>query len=173
MAIPDYQQIMLPLLNFAGNEKEHTLREAIDHLTSFFKLTEEERKELLPSETQNKFNNRVAWARSYMKQAGLVTNPTRGVFKITPRGKEVLASKPPALSIDYLMRYPEFIEFKNRSKKTDDEVTTSNFSKEAADYVAGIDSKIVLIDGDQLAQLMIDFDLRVSKVASYDIKKNR
>ena len=50
-------------------------------------------------------------------------------------------------------------------------ITTSNFSKEALDYASRIDSKIVLIDGEQLAQLMIDHGLGVSPVAVYEIKK--
>lgn len=50
-------------------------------------------------------------------------------------------------------------------------ITSSNFSKEALDYVSKIDSKIVLVDGEELAQLIIDNDVGVSKVASYDIKK--
>lgn len=50
-------------------------------------------------------------------------------------------------------------------------ITTSSFSKEALDFVSKIDSKIVLIDGEHLAQMMIDHDIGVSKIASYDIKK--
>lgn len=50
-------------------------------------------------------------------------------------------------------------------------ITTSGFSKEAMEYVAFIDSKIVLIDGEKLANLMIDFGVGVSKVATYEIKK--
>ena len=72
MAIPDYQTIMLPLLRFAGDQQEHSLREAVDQLGErYFKLTEEERKELLPSGLQEVFKNRVGWARTYMKKAGL------------------------------------------------------------------------------------------------------
>lgn len=71
MLIPDYQAIMLPLLRFASDGKEHTLREALDALAVQFKLTEQEIKQLLPSGNQETFLNRVGWARSYMGKAGL------------------------------------------------------------------------------------------------------
>jgi len=50
-------------------------------------------------------------------------------------------------------------------------ITTSNFSKEALDYVKNIDSKIILIDGQRLAELMIEHNVGVSTVASYEVKK--
>ena len=98
MAIPDFQKIMLPLLEFAGDGKDHTLREAIDHLAGHFKLTADEQKEMLPSGGQTRFANRVHWARSYLKQAGLVENPSRGAFHITDAGRKVLAAKPKAIA---------------------------------------------------------------------------
>ena len=50
-------------------------------------------------------------------------------------------------------------------------ITTSAFTKAASDYVSRIDSKIVLIDGDKLAQLMIDFQIGVTTIASYELKR--
>jgi len=78
MAIPDYQTIMLPLLQFAGDGKVHSKREAVDSLASEFSLTDEERRELLPSGKQGLLDNRVAWAKSYLKQARLIGTPKRG-----------------------------------------------------------------------------------------------
>ena len=52
MPIPDYQSIMLPLLKFAGDKKEHSIREAIEHIANIFNLSEEERREVLPSSQQ-------------------------------------------------------------------------------------------------------------------------
>ncbi len=94
MAIPDYESIMLPLLRFAGDKREHSLREAIEVLAAEFRLTEEEQKELLPSGRQPTFDNRVGWARTYMKKAGLLESPRRGYFRITPRGFQVLEKNP-------------------------------------------------------------------------------
>ena len=72
MAIPDYQTVMLPLLGLVSNGKEHHIREAVKALAEHFDLSEEERLELLPSGKQPTFNNRVSWAGTYMKEAGLI-----------------------------------------------------------------------------------------------------
>ena len=81
MKIPDYQSIMLPLLKFAGDQEEHSLRQAIDALAQEFQLSDEERKQLLPSGQQEVFNNRVAWARTYMKKAGLLDSTRPWLFQ--------------------------------------------------------------------------------------------
>lgn len=62
MSIPDFQTIMLPLLKFAADQQEHPLREAIEELALAFNLSEQERKELLPSGQQATFDNRVGWS---------------------------------------------------------------------------------------------------------------
>jgi restriction system protein len=87
MAIPDYQTLMLPLLQIAADGKEHSLKEAIDILSKQFDLSDDELSALLPSGTQTIIYNRVGWARTYMKKAGLLTTPKRGHFQITDRGK--------------------------------------------------------------------------------------
>jgi restriction system protein len=290
MAIPDYQTIMLPLLQFAGDGKEHTLRETVEKLADTFGLSEEEREVLLPSGQQTVFHNRVGWARTYMKKAMLLDAPRRSFFIISNRGKEVLASNPKRIDGEFLDQFAEFKEFKSlRHEKTEEElpttndtpeevlesaylslrhslasdilqqvksspprlferivvqllvamgyggtlkdagkavgksgdegidgiikedrlgldiiyiqakrwegtvsrpeiqkfagalqgqrarkgifITTSEFSKEAQDYVAKIESKIVLIDGQQFAQYMIDHNLGVTPIANYEIKR--
>lgn len=118
MGIPDYQTLMLPLLQFASDGLDHGLSEAIERLANQFNLSDEEREEMLPSGSSKTFNNRVAWARSYLKQAGLIQNPRRGYFRITPRGREVLSANPERIGNDFLMQFQEFVEFKNRSGKT-------------------------------------------------------
>jgi len=281
---------MLPLLQFCSDGKERSNRETMDALASHFGLTENERKELLPSGQQTTFENRAAWAKAHMKMAGLIENTGRGVFRITPRGLEALSQQPQKINLRWLQQYPEYLEAKNRRKprkieseepeeKTPEEVleeayqslrdnlagellqqlknappaffenvvvevllrmgyggsrkdagqaigkagdggidgiikedklgldiiylqakrwgttvgrpeiqkfagalqgqrarkgvfiTTSDFSADARDYAARIDSKIVLIDGDQLAHLMIDHNVGVTPVANYEIKK--
>jgi restriction system protein len=87
MAIPDYQSIMLPLLKFASDGQEHSLRGSIEALADEFDLTGEERRELLPSGQQATFDNRVGWARTYMKKAGLLKTTRRGFYLITDRGQ--------------------------------------------------------------------------------------
>jgi restriction system protein len=122
MAIPDYQTVMLPLLDFASDQKEHSIREAIEKLAEQFNLREAERKELLPSGRQATFDNRVAWARTYMKKAGLVESTRRGHFKITSRGLEALKKKPQAINVKFLQQYPEFVEFRSQSSVQGEEL---------------------------------------------------
>ena len=121
MTIPDYQTLMLPVLRLSSDQKEHKFRTTVDELADEFGLTDEERTELLPSGNQAVFNNRVGWARSYLKQAGLLASPKRGYFNITSQGIELLSENPKLINISVLERYPEFMEFKARRKeKTND-----------------------------------------------------
>ncbi len=293
MAIPDYQSIMLPLLRFAADGNEHSLREAIEGLSEEFGLTGAEKNELLPSGQQPRFDNRVAWARSYMTKAALLESTRRGHFRISERGRGVLSKNPSEINVKFLEQFPEFVEFRAKHREREevtqtaetetlqtpgelletafqklredlsaellktvrecspafferlvidvlvkmgyggsrkeagkaigrsgDEgidgiinedrlgldviyiqakrwqatigrpeiqkfagalqghrakkgifITTSDFSREAEDYVAKIDSKIVLIDGEQLAQLMIDHNVGITPVTAYETKK--
>lgn len=116
MAIPDYQTSMLPFLQFLADREEHSLREAEERLAEHFKLTPAERAEMLPSGQQGIFKNRIGWARTYLKKAGLIESQKRGVFKITERGMEVLSSKPARIDIKLLEQFPEFIQFRDISK---------------------------------------------------------
>ncbi|MFC2015579.1 restriction endonuclease [Chloroflexota bacterium] len=290
MAIPDFQSIMLPLLKRAGDRKVHSFRDTVLALADQFGLTDAEREELLPSGRQPTFDNRVGWARTYMKKAGLLTSPSRGNVQITERGIRVLKENPSQIDTAYLRQFSEFLDFQKPKPKdmqgaepdggsTPEEeietvylslregladdvldavrgssptfferlvidllvrmgyggtrkeagqavgrsgdggidgiinedrlgldvvymqakrwehtvgrpeiqkfagalqgqrarkgvfITTSEFSKAARDYVSKIDSKIVLIDGDTLAELMIDFDIGVTGVATYELKR--
>lgn len=116
MAIPDYQTCMLPFLQYLGDAKEHSLREAEEALAAHFKLSPAERAELLPSGQQGIFKNRIGWARTYLKKAGLIEAPKRAVFMITERGLQALASKPSRIDAKYLEQWPEFIEFRDIPK---------------------------------------------------------
>lgn len=120
MAIPDFQSVMLPLLNFSSDQKEHSLYDAINSLAIQFGLTDDERQELLPSGKQTRFDNRVAWAKSYFKQAGLVENTRRGYFKISQRGLDLLATNPKKINKKTLEQYPEFLEFQNVRKEVNE-----------------------------------------------------
>lgn len=120
MAIPDFQSVMLPLLNFAADKQEHSLQDAVESLAIKFELTSEERQELLPSGKQARFDNRVAWARSYFKQAALVENTRRGFFRVTERGLALLRTNPKKINIKLLEQFPEFIEFRSVRKDIND-----------------------------------------------------
>jgi restriction system protein len=111
MVVPDYQSLMLPLLEYAGDGEEHKIRNAIEYLAEKLRLSEEEKRELLPSGQQAVFNNRVGWARTYLKKAGLLTSGRKGYFSITQKGQDVLKEKPPFIDVNFLKRYKEFNEF--------------------------------------------------------------
>lgn len=284
---------MLPLLQLLVDEKEHSLQESIEYLAEKFKLSDEERKELLPSGRQSAFDNRVAWARTYMKKAGLLESTRRGYFRITERGFKIINKNPQDINVKFLEQFSEFIDFKNNSKlenksennqselisnQTPEEdietaiqklnqdlatdiiqikksspaffeklvvdlllkmgyggtrkdagqtvgrsgdggidgiinedrlgldviyiqakrwensvgrpeiqklagtlqgfrakkgifITSSTFTKEARDFVSRIDSRIILIDGQNLAQLMIEHNVGVTPFVSYEVKK--
>lgn len=111
-----------------GDEKEHFILDTIEHLVSEFNLNEDERKELLPSGRQARFNNRVGWARTYLKKAGLIESAKEGYFLITQLGLEVLKEDPERIDIKYLEKYPEFVEF--RKAKKDKEVKIEDATPE-------------------------------------------
>ncbi len=293
MAIPDYQSLMLPLLKIVGDQQEHSIRQAIDLLSEQFSLTQQERREILPSGQQAVFNNRVGWARTYLKKAGLLSSVRRGSFQITSRGLDVLRQNPRTIDIGFLLQFGEFRDFKNSKQdkttlltdagehdvRTPEEalasvyqelrtnlagdllrqikasppslfedivvrlllkmgyggsledagkaigragdegidgiikedrlgldivyiqakrwegtvgrpeiqkfagalqgqrarkgifITTSDFSRDAEEYASRIDNKIVLIDGSQLAQFMIDYNIGVSTQVVYELKR--
>lgn len=104
MVIPDYQSIMLPLLKYSGDGKEHRVRDAVEKLAENFKLSEEERKELLPSGQQAVFKNRVGWASTYLKKAGLLNPGKKGYFSITQRGLDILKENPAFIDVNFLKR---------------------------------------------------------------------
>ncbi|MGI9048305.1 MAG: restriction endonuclease [Rubrobacteraceae bacterium] len=118
MTIPDYQTVMLPLLDFISDGEEHHLREAVEALADHFSLSEEERLDLLPSGRYPTFDNRVGWAGTYMKEAKLIERPRRGYMKITNRGLSVLQDHPESLDAKFLERYPEFVAFRSKSGRS-------------------------------------------------------
>jgi restriction system protein len=118
MAIPDYETLMLPLLKIAAetNGQEVPLIAAVDKLANQFKLTDDERRELLPSGGTFKFSSRASWARTYLQKAGLLEATKRGHFRISDRGLSVLKSKPDRIDTDLLSQFEEFREFQGRKK---------------------------------------------------------
>lgn len=128
MPIPDYQTLMLPLLRLAADGKDHTTREAVEILATEFQLTPAERSELLASGQQAIFNNRVGWANAYIKKAGLLESPRRGILRITTRGKQTLSENLTKIDIRYLERFPEFIKFRDASRNNRETTTTESVS---------------------------------------------
>lgn len=119
MAIPTYEQIMFPLLNILNDGKEHTYRELVEKIEETFNLTEDERLKRLPSDQQTVIENRTGWSRTHLKKAGCVEYVARGVYKITPRGSELLGKNPTNIDNNTLRQFPEFVDwFDLRPEKT-------------------------------------------------------
>jgi restriction system protein len=154
MAIPDYQTIMLPLLQFLADEKEHNIGEAVDAVARHFNLTAEERQQLLGSGQQTVIRNRAGWARTYLKKAGLIESTRRGFFRLTERGRTVLASKPARIDVKFLEQFPEFVTFRDlRHEKEEDKPETEVTPIDATPEEA-LDSAYQRLRADLKAELL-------------------
>lgn len=111
MPAPDFQSFFKPLLQLASDGQEHSVREAREKIAQTMGLSVQDLSELLPSGTQTKFDNRVAWAKSYFIQAKVLEATRRGYFRITDRGRELLSKGHPRIDIRILDQYEEFVEF--------------------------------------------------------------
>ena len=118
MAIPPFQETMLPLLKTLSTGEELAAKHVIESVSNSFGLSEEERSQMLPSGNQRVIANRCLWALSYMKKAQLIISPKRGVYKIADRGIGALKSGITTIGIEYLSQYPEFQEFRSRKNDT-------------------------------------------------------
>jgi restriction system protein len=110
MAIPSYQELMLPVLTLAS-EGEIRVPAAADIIADRLRLTEEERETMLPSRKQRLLHNRIHWAKFYMSKAGLIDVPGRGVFTASAIGQQVLASGRTNIDVDYLKTIPQFADY--------------------------------------------------------------
>lgn len=111
MAVPDFQSFFKPLLEMAADGKEHSMKEAREIIARNMNLSEEDKKELLPSGSQTKYDNRVAWAKSYFVQAKVLEAPRRAFFRITDRGLDLLKKGYDRIDVKILNQYPEFVGF--------------------------------------------------------------
>lgn len=118
MAIPDFQTLMLPVLEFVASRDLVTPPEIRTHVRQVFSLSQADEEVLVPSGQQPVLNNRVAWTLSHLKQALLVESPQRSVYRITQRGRELLKSKPARIDLRVLSGYPEHEEFRTRRQRT-------------------------------------------------------
>jgi restriction system protein len=162
MPIPDYQTIMLPFLKLLSDRKEYLLKDVVAILGKQFQLTEQELNELLPSGQAFLFPNRVAWARTYLKKAGLLETPKRGTSNITERGLEVLKKHPQKIDNNVLKQFPEFLEFQNiKRNETEEPLVVDNSQTEKQTPEETIDLAYQNIR-QSLAQDLIDTIIRLS-----------
>ena len=126
MSIPDFQSIMLPLLKILADGKVYKYREIFEALVREFQVTEAEKKEMLPSGQQEIFANRVGWAKTYLKKAGLIDSPQRATFVISEKGKEILSQNLDHIDTKFLRQFPEFQEFTRVNKQNETITLESN-----------------------------------------------
>lgn len=113
MAIPNYQEFMLPTLEVIADGQEHRNSDVVQAVAKILNLSEEEMEEMLPSGNQQTYYNRAGWARTYLKKAGLLEYPSRGFMQITETGKSVMENKPTKIDNKFLSQFEQFDQFKN------------------------------------------------------------
>lgn len=128
MSIPKYFEMHKPFLEFLKDGESHTLKELKTHVSAYFGLSDDDLVEMLPSGRQTIFANRIGWASTYLKKAGLIDSPARATFVITNEGKHALQDNPTVIDVEYLMRYDSFREFQN-SPSEDSQPTEANISE--------------------------------------------
>ena len=119
MAIPDFQTLMLPLLKLLADKQEHAMREVTMVLSDQFRLTEEERNLSSEISGQGVMYNRTAWAKTYLKRAGLIEQPRRGFFKVSASGEKVLKSPPSFINLKFLEQFPEYIAARDNPSQSE------------------------------------------------------
>ncbi|MDF0714843.1 restriction endonuclease [Muricauda sp. 334s03] len=130
--IPDFQSIMLPMLKLLEDGAPKSLNEVMRLLSKHFNLTEAHLKIQVPSKQMGLFRNRVGWTRSYLKKAGLIKYPDRGVYQITDVGKSFLAKNPQKLRMKQLEQFPDYQEWRKTFNKGNSKpkTVTSEISEE-------------------------------------------
>ncbi|WP_019606222.1 restriction endonuclease [Teredinibacter turnerae] len=131
--IPDFQSCMRPLLASVSDGQIHRFNESFEQVCMHFKLTEYERAEKLPSGKQTIIRNRIAWARTYLNKAGLMTAPGRSQLQITDRGQAALQQEPERIDVRFLKQFPEFVEFHTAKPKANNTVVTNDSDTEDTD----------------------------------------
>lgn len=114
MAVPDFQSMFIPFLNSISDGGEHAIKDVANAIADQMELSREDREEMLPSGSQRRLANRVGWARTHLKHAGLIEYTGRGVMKITQRGQDVLAGTPSALTLKDLDQFPEHFNWHHK-----------------------------------------------------------
>jgi restriction system protein len=141
--MPKFDETMLPILKVLGDGAVHSLVGVSDTLQDkYFKLTDEEKKEMVFN-GYSRFFDRVSWGRTYLKKAGLLEQPARGMVRITKEGERVLKSGITAIDVGFLSKYPSFLLFKmgNKEKSKDEVVESASATLSPRDMVeAGFQS---------------------------------
>lgn len=117
MSIPTFDEFLLPFLELLSEHGRLSLKQARGHLAERLNVSEEAQRELLPSGKQRRFDNRVGWAQTYLSKAGLTRSVSRGVYELTPDGRELVANRPGALDLSALRRFESFRAWEEMSRR--------------------------------------------------------
>lgn len=118
MSVPKYDELMKPLLVAVKDGMVYKIKDVAANLAEQLHLTKEDLAEVLPSGRQTVFKNRVGWAKTYLKKAGLLDSPARATVVITDAGKKVVAENPEKIDSKYLERFPSFVDFTSATDPT-------------------------------------------------------
>ena len=153
MALPTFEDVMLPLLEYLSDNEERRYSETMDHLARFFKLSSEDL-ETEKSSGGNLFFNRIGWAKNYLTRAGLLEKKT-GRFKISSRGLDVLKQKPERINKKFLLQFKEFAPYVSPDKTVKAEEESKILSDQSPDDLidAGIDQIKNILQADLLEKL--------------------
>jgi restriction system protein len=128
MAIPTFQDVMLPILRLMSDGQTHSVKECVEHLEQEFNLTDEEKQERIPSGKQRTIYNRVAWAVTHIKMAGLLEpHNKRGSYRITEEGKILLSENPAEVGVKRLRAYASYRKFVRAEEQVADESSHKTF----------------------------------------------
>lgn len=136
MAVPEFNEIKAPALQFFADGSPHKISEIYAALAKHFELTEEEQNEVLPSGTQRRWHNRANWACYDLFRAGLLDRPKRGLYVITEAGRKVAKQKPKLIDRDFLMQFPQFALFAQPTGTKRTTKATGHSADEEADATA-------------------------------------
>lgn len=129
MAVPKYDELMKPLLIAVSYGETYKMKEVTALLAEQLNLSSDDLAEMLPSGRQTVFKNRVGWAKTYLKKAGLLDSPARATIVITNAGKQVVADNPEKIDSKYLERFPSFVDFASAPEPLDDSNPASEVPK--------------------------------------------
>lgn len=153
---------MLPLLRMLADGAEHSQRDLAEAIADHFKLTAEERAEMLPKVRATYLRHRLGWAGFSLRRAGLAENPRAGTLRITEEGRKFLASNPTHLRAADLKQFPTYAAFLQETKRTSETETPSTpevLPSETSEEV--IESSYAVLR----AQLASELLLRVRKAS--------
>ncbi len=169
MAIPVLFEITLPLLQILADGQEYPVATIKEKLAAHFHLTQAEREQTLPSGANRVFDNRMAWARVDLQLAKIITSPSRGIVKITPRGIDVLQNLPTKIDRKFLTQFPEYNNARKRTtgaETTQATMTTLDvIEKQALDFQQSPNEVLERIYNEiqaSLASLVIERVLQIS-----------